>query len=123
MQRRVVDPRTGLPSKLKWLPNIPEVHAACEEIAGLQRRTREYEKRSQKQLAERDLPRTTETLDEMWADMDRRGWTPPENRKVVRIETADSAKAKLGLTDAQWNALPDQPESSEYWEGKRIDKV
>lgn len=34
----VTDPRTGLPSESKWLPNIAEVRAACVHEAG--RRTR-----------------------------------------------------------------------------------
>ncbi len=27
----VTDPRTGLPSRLKWLPSIAEVRVACDE--------------------------------------------------------------------------------------------
>lgn len=29
----VTDPRTGLPSKLKWLPTVAEVREACESHA------------------------------------------------------------------------------------------
>lgn len=51
--QRVVDPVTGLPSKVKWLPTIPEILSACEEIAGVQRRTAEYDERSKRQFEER----------------------------------------------------------------------
>ena len=51
---RVVDPMTGLPGRLKWLPSVQEVRAACDEVHGLQCRIREYDERSKKQLAERE---------------------------------------------------------------------
>lgn len=52
--QRVVDPLTGLPGQLNWLPTVREIREACEEKDGLQRRIREYDERSKKQLAERE---------------------------------------------------------------------
>lgn len=122
---RVIDPLTGLPSKLKWLPTVPEILSACEEIHGLQRRIKESDELTRKQLAERgewDRVRASnehETTDELWADMERRGWTPTGDRKQVTYETVATIKKKYGLTDEQWDAIPDQPESSLYWRGVR----
>lgn len=53
---RVVDPLTGLPGRMDWLPTVREVRKACEEIHGLHRRIREWDERSKQQLAERDRP-------------------------------------------------------------------
>jgi hypothetical protein len=50
----VTDPRTGIPSRIKWLPTIAEIKAACEDIAGPRRRIAEWDARSQNPLAERD---------------------------------------------------------------------
>lgn len=51
--KRVTDPRTGLPSRLKWLPSVPEVQSACEEIYGPIRRAHEWEQGAKRQLEER----------------------------------------------------------------------
>lgn len=39
---RVVDPRGGLPSKLKWLPSIAELKAECEYYAEKEEATRRF---------------------------------------------------------------------------------
>lgn len=128
---RVIDPVTGLPSKLKWLPSVPEIRSACEEIHGLQLRIKETHEQIERQLTEREeLQRVKasnqETIDEMWADMARRGWKPTEEQQKIRRTVAfnDVAllKTKYGVSDEQWNALPDLPDSAVYWEGKRYSR-
>lgn len=51
--RRVVDPRTGLPSRLAYQPSIPELKAACDDIYGPIRRRREWGAGAVKQIQER----------------------------------------------------------------------
>lgn len=51
--RQVVDPRTGLPSKFKWLPAIAEVKEACETEMEPIRRQRARDAQIERQLAER----------------------------------------------------------------------
>lgn len=51
---RVVDPVTGLASRIMWLPTVSEVVAACEEIHGLQRRIAEAAERDKRQVAARE---------------------------------------------------------------------
>lgn len=45
--RRAIDPRSGLPSKLKWLPTIAEIVAECEALAAadaaMEKRRRDLE--------------------------------------------------------------------------------
>lgn len=69
--QRVTDPRTGLPSKLQWLPSVKEVRDACEELDARQRYLRERAKQEAEQVAElrrMDAARQTRpTLAEMRA--------------------------------------------------------
>lgn len=50
---RVVDPVTGLPSRLQWLPSLAEIRKACEELHGPMRRAAEWDAGAQRQLEER----------------------------------------------------------------------
>lgn len=50
---RVVDPRSGLPSRMNWLPTIAEIKSACEDIYGPRRRIAEWDARAAKQITER----------------------------------------------------------------------
>ncbi|MGA0595630.1 hypothetical protein [Enterovirga sp. CN4-39] len=66
--RRVVDPRTGLPGRLKWAPRIAEVREACEaEMEPIRKRwQREREAHERRKL----LPENTgprPTLEELQA--------------------------------------------------------
>jgi hypothetical protein len=102
----IVNPLTGIPSKIDWLPKPKEVLAACEEIEGPRRRIREWEDRAQRQLQERaelesgprKLPQRI--MDELAAH----GLT--KDAKLRNIETPGKVMAKYGLTQEQWDALP-----------------
>jgi hypothetical protein len=50
---RVTDPRTGIAGRVKWLPTVHEVRAACEEEAAFAHRMRQREAAIEKQLADR----------------------------------------------------------------------
>ena len=51
--QQVVDPRSGLPSRIRWLPTVSEIRDACQEIYGVRQRAQEWEAGAAKQLAER----------------------------------------------------------------------
>jgi hypothetical protein len=51
--QRVTDPRSGLPSRLQWLPSVKEVRDACEELDARHRSAIERQKRESEQLAAR----------------------------------------------------------------------
>jgi hypothetical protein len=107
----VTRPSTGIPAKLKWLPTIAEIKTACEDIAGPRRCMAEWETRSRAQLAERaqqeapdgktEHDRIVTGFDELLAHLRR------DQTKPIEQFTPEAVKAKLGLTDAQWNAIPD----------------
>jgi hypothetical protein len=118
--QQVIDPLNGLPGKLEWLPKPFEIRKACEEIYRPIRRRREWEERSKEQLAERErlanLPPPKQTYEAFKADMAARGM--PIDKQSRNIESAAKLKAKYGLTNAQWDAIPDLPANhSDYWEG------
>lgn len=46
----ITDPRTGLPSKQKFLPNVAEVREACDARAAAVERISTYEKRVSEQI-------------------------------------------------------------------------
>lgn len=65
----VVDPRSGLPARLKWLPTLAEVKEACEREMGPVYREREWSKQCENIRA---LPSPSEsserpTLDDLKA--------------------------------------------------------
>jgi hypothetical protein len=107
----VTDPRTGIPSRIKWLPTIAEIKDACEDIAGPRRRMAEWETRSRAQLDERaqlealdgntERERITEGFKQLLARLQ------PDKADKANQYTPEAVKAKLGLTDEQWASMPD----------------
>lgn len=57
--RKICDPRSGLPSKCKWLPSIAEIKEACEEEIAPMLRERARQAQLKKQFEERE----TEAVD------------------------------------------------------------
>ena len=51
--QRVTDPRTGLASRLQWLPSVKEVRDACEELARRAASAARIERQREETLAER----------------------------------------------------------------------
>jgi hypothetical protein len=52
-------------------------------------------------------------------EMAARGMPFEADRKHAHGETPATVKAKLQLSDADWDALPDAPRKSDYWSGVR----
>lgn len=104
--RAVSDPYSGLPSKVEWLPKPKEVKDACEEMVGVERRALEWEQRAQKQLTERAEIEAGPRKIPQWM-MDQLAECGLTNdHKQRHGETPDKVMARLGLTQAQWDALP-----------------
>lgn len=78
-----------------------------------------YDARSREQLAARlalappeDEPR--QTFEEIKAEMIERGFNWGGMRDRKPIETAATVRAKFGLSQAQWDAIPDAPAKSTW---------
>jgi hypothetical protein len=106
---------SGIQRTCKFPPSIAEVVEFCDELKRRSHYAKDWDERSRKQLDERD---------QIQSGQDRE---PVEHRKKVvervlqeyrsrihsddkkeQVETPESAKAKLGLTDEQWDTIPDQ---------------
>lgn len=66
---RVVDPVTGLPSRLQWLPSVAEIRKACEELYGPMRRAAEWDAGAKRQLEEREQFEAARTSRMTYADL------------------------------------------------------
>jgi hypothetical protein len=115
--RRVVDPLDGLPSTCDWLPKFSEVKAACEKLVapGVIDRMTDWKLRSAHQIAEREriaaLPAPKQSYADFRDEMAARG-LPIERRDRRIAGTAEAVRAKFGITQEQWDAMPDIPEAT-----------
>lgn len=111
----VVDPRSGIPSRCKWLPTVAEIKSACEEIEGPRRRAREFDEGARKQLAERKQiaiehhrPRPT------YADLAKRcadaGFPIGPRGAAAAAMPLNTFFEKYGITQEQWDAIPTHDE-------------
>jgi hypothetical protein len=80
---RVIDPRTGLPSRLNWLPTIAEIKSACEDLYGHRRRMAEWHDGANKQIAARKTLAITDGRS-------------PEQIAAHKAAQVESLKAQLG---------------------------
>jgi hypothetical protein len=85
---RITDPRTGLPSKIGWLPSVKEVREACDELEQRQRAAAAWASRQEQQLRER------------------REWLASQKVRP----TIEELKAKHG---PNWGMTPDKVENPE----------
>lgn len=111
--RYVTDPRSGLPSRVHWMPTVGEVRQACESHYGPMRRAMEREAAERRQLAERKtlaIPdcRPRKTYEELIADCQARGLNVGPKKPAV--ETIDSFLAAHNVTRKQFDAIPDLPD-------------
>lgn len=80
---RVIDPRSGIPSRMNWLPTIAEIKSACEDIEGPRRRLREWDERAVLQIEARKQLAITD------------GRSPEEIQRRVQEIAADTIQ-RLG---------------------------
>jgi hypothetical protein len=111
----VTDPRTGLASTLKWIPEPAEVREACEAQAAPQRRKyeREFLERKNKEALEPPVDRSgRKSYEEIQAEFAAVGIYIGSARPATATESAASFKAKTGISDAEYDAIPDLPPRS-----------
>jgi hypothetical protein len=123
------DVRSGVVRSCKFLPTIAEVVAWCEPEVARLRRVTDYDARSARQLCERDqLEReaNAETpehraavVERIRCEMAAAGMPFDRDRRHYHGETPATVMAKLGVTQAQWDAIPNAPQRADYWRGLR----
>jgi hypothetical protein len=112
----VCDPAGEFRCSWKWIPDSAELNTACGIINTRKRRREDRDRSIREQLAERDererelAAKPSQTREEFDAEMAARGL--PIDRPEQRVE-ASVVKAKYGLSEAQWDAIPDLPDSHE----------
>lgn len=94
--QRVTDPRSGLPSRLQWLPSVKEVRDACEELDQRDRRLAErkkLERETIEDLKRQDANRSSRpTLEELKAKYGE-NWGLRSNDKAVQTEKDERRKS------------------------------
>lgn len=105
----------------KFVPSKAEIAEACKHFAPdpsivhskpLSVMIEEATSAAREEKARRLLEPPKQTIEELRAEMRERGF--PMGGKAPHRETADSVKAKLGLSDEQWDAIPDAPPAGQW---------
>jgi len=113
---QAADPYFGLPALQQWMPTPYDVKQFCDRMVRPRREAAAWEKRSQEQIRDRrdnDLSRPKQTVQEVEDEMAKRGiFLPGYIKRSGQIpgrnyETPETVRRKLGLTQEQWDALPD----------------
>lgn len=117
----VSDAARGITSKSHWPPHAAEVREACEAIAAPRRKRAAREASIKAQLDERKRLEAPREERETWDEV--RIWLSARGVNVGGVkphgETPATVQAKLGLTQAEWDAIPDAPKETGYWQGLR----
>lgn len=111
-------PTRGVVTKTNFIPTVSEMVKWCEPLTSDMHKSVSHEDQIGQQFRERDEHENCpsdppkQTLEELRAEMRERGLNM--GGPVGHKETPESVKAKLGLTDAQWDAIPDAPPAG-HW--------
>jgi hypothetical protein len=108
----VTDPRTGLASKLKWLPTVAEIREACEDHYGPKRRLMEWDAKAKLQIAERDKPKLLSGPRPTYEDLVKQChevglMIGPKSARVKPVDVPAFLN-EHGVTREQWDAIPDR---------------
>jgi hypothetical protein len=115
----VCDPYYGLPSKQNWVPTLFEIRKACDAVAIPRQRAAARQAQLEQQLRERGeeerrlLAAPRPTYEEIKADLAKHGIFIGRNGRVQDVLTPEMARQKLGLTQGQWDAIPNAPARKE----------
>lgn len=122
----------GIVRTCKYPPTPAEIVKWCEADLGHLQRAFEYDLRSAEQLRERERierenaaespEHRAAVIERIRAQMAAAGMPFEADRKHAHGETPETVKAKLQLSDADWNALPDAPRRGDFWQGVRWSK-
>lgn len=112
--RAVIDPLTGIPGRQNWLPTPHEVKAACDEIWLPRQRKEAQQQQIRAQLAERArienaAKKRRMTYDELIEMCAKDGVFIGSARDRRISDDAATVKARFGISDEQWDAIPDGP--------------
>jgi len=111
--RRVVDPRSGLPSQSKWLPTVAEIKAALEqEMLPIRREEdrQERERLYRAQLPPPDDRSQRPSYDELRAKHGPNwGITDPGRPKRTDWREAAAAAVKSQVSAEEWAKIPNAP--------------
>jgi hypothetical protein len=112
----------GIQFQCKFPPSLAEVKAFCDELQHRSSYAANWNAQAQKQLEERArIEAEGEPLEQRkavaarvlaWLDERRRG-------KAPKVETAEQCRARLNISQAQWDAIPNAPTDKNYWQGIR----
>jgi hypothetical protein len=110
---QVVDPRNGIPSKIKWLPTIAEIKEACESRYAPHRYAADWDKRAAEKIAARDTlaipdyrPKTTPNKQYTYAEF--MEMTGGKGRPIGRFEQkAEFEKTETAPEPQPLDTLPE----------------
>lgn len=114
------DPIRGVARTTKFIPTVADVVSWCEERVDSMRNIVEFEDRSVRQLRERQQhetlpPANPEFMNRMRAELAAAGMPIMGDKQIMHSESSASVKERYGLSDEQWDELPDAPKTG-HWE-------
>jgi hypothetical protein len=112
------DPLRGVLTKTRFVPTICDVVEWCDPQREAMQRTVRREDQIAQQFLEREefaaLPPPKQTVEEVRAEMRERG-LPMGSATAAHTDTPASAMARFGLSQAEWDAIPNQPNPG-HWQ-------
>jgi hypothetical protein len=112
---QAADPYFGLPALQQWMPTPYDVKQFCDRMARPRREAAAWDRRCREQIADSRKAKegVRQSMEEIEDEMAKRGiFLPSYIKRSGQIpgrnyETPETVRRKLGLTQEQWDALPD----------------
>ena len=109
------DPFKGIPSQQPWMPTPYDVKQFCDRMVRPRREAAAWDRRCREQIADSRKAKegVRQSMEEIEDEMAKRGvFLPGYIKRSGQIpgrdnETPETVRRKLGLTQEQWDALPD----------------
>jgi len=109
----ILSPISGLPATMKWAPSVAEIREACESRMAPIRDRQRAQAALRDQLQERQQIEdrsSRKSYDEIADDLARHGINIRAGRSAGSAgQSKDQFKERFGLSDADFDAIPDQP--------------
>jgi len=105
----VTSPETGMQARLEWFPKLVDWKRACEDESA-RRAAKEARKQAiASQIIEDEDRSNRPTYDELIQRCIRAGLPMRGKNKEFDPTEAERLKANYGLSDADWDAIPNRP--------------